>query len=279
MAGRNPQVKGFFKNAKDFTLRAQSGGMYLYRKADHSNRGVSYLAGYLSVKEHAALLRKGDIDKFLFKTGIAGESITVMNRILKPLENVDPRGWDVAVEKAAKEYGTRVAQDSQFIYNPANAPKWMQNIVGRHAGQFMIWPIAFGEYMHRNMSGLIGAGGVRRQFAMRFIARHAAMSVALGVTGNLLGIDTSSYNKANPLSYEGGPLVNLASDLIVLGTGSEGEFGSRLAMRNVKRAAQTFITPFGGAVQDVRQALDENDPTRAFITLLGFTTQDPELFK
>ena len=259
---------------RQFVLRAQSSGLYLYRKADHGNRGVSYLAGYLSVKKHAHNLKKGDVDTFLIETGIANESNTIISRILKPLQNVDAKSWDAALENSAKEYGMRLAEDTQFIYNPANAPAWTQNLVGKFAGQFGVWPIAFAEYGMRNLTGL-GAGGARGAAAQRFLIRQLSQGLAISMAGAMIGIDASSYNKANPISYDGGPAFNAAGDMVTLTTGTEGEFGTRMAKRNLLRFFQTFWLPFGGLIQDFRQSLDQDSPYLAMLTALGFTTQEP----
>ena len=270
-------IARMFKNDKSirrFVQRAQSAGLGLYRKADHGNRGVSYLAGYLSVKEHAHLLRKGDVDGFLINTGLATESSTVINRVLKPLQNVDPKGWDAVLDRSAKEWGTRITQDTQFIYNPANAPMWMQSLPGRFYGQFGVWPMAFVQHNIRNLSGL-GAGGARGTTANKFMIRQFTQLAVLTTVGSTLGIDTSSYNRAVPIIYEGGPVSQAVGDIFAIATGAESEFGTRLALRNLERFAATFWSPFGGSMQDVLQALEEEDPYFAFITLMGVTTKDP----
>ena len=273
--------------------RAQSNGLYFYRKADHGNRGVAYLGGRQTVKDHAPLLREGKVDEFLIKTGMAMESTTIINRILQPLQNVSGKGWDAAVTRAGHEYGIRIAEDTQFIYNPANAPMWMQGIPGRFMGQFGIWPIAFTEYMLRNglnkelINGVFNtvshavdsnvAGATARQAAtMQFMTRYLAMLAAITAAEQATGVDLSSYNRANPLDFEGGPAWQAFRDVITLSTGSGGQFGDRLAWRNLERFMSTFWFPFGGAVEDISQASVETDPAKSILLGLGFTIPEEE---
>lgn len=286
MGGRKDP--GALQAARRFIQQAQNNGLFPYRKADHGNRAVTFLAGRKSFKDNAHLLREGKVDDFLVNTGLAMEGSTMINRLLKPLQEVDAAGWEAAVERSAREYGKRLTEDTQFIYNPANAPFWMQSIPGRFMGQFGIWATAFTEYMLRNglnkelVSGAFETmkiGGnltPQQRVAIRFVSRYAGMIAVLEGLEATLGVDLSSYNRANPLDFEGGPAFQAFRDIITLSTGTGGDFGDKLAQRNLERFFATFSLPFGGLAQDLSQAEEEGDPGKAIMLGLGFTLREEQ---
>jgi hypothetical protein len=261
------------KTTLGWIQRAQSLGMFLYKGADHSNRATSYLAGHQSIRDWAHLLKEGKVDEFLINTGLALESSTTLNRILEPLRKADKAGWDSALTRAGHEYGLRISDDTQFIYNPANSPAWMNTVPGRFFGQFGVWPLAFAELTMRTGIRNLGGNSAQKAAAKNFMKRMLLTNLALATLGIQLGVDTSSYNRANPLDFDGGPAWNAVRDSISLGLGTGGEFDQRVAKRNLERFLHTFYFPFGGALQDIQQAFDENDPYRAFLTALGFNLE------
>jgi hypothetical protein len=261
---------GDFKN---FVLQMEKIGMTPYRRVESSNRAVAYLTGMRAVRDNAELLTKGKIEEFLVRSGLATESATVQNRVMNFLQDVHPAQWPEALKKAGNEYGLRLAEETQFIYHRANAPNWMNNVPGRLGGQFGLWSINYAEHIIRNSRGVSGKRGTARATAARhFMARTAASTGALIATGWALGMDTSSFNRANPLAWEFGPMVQALRDLVTITAQTEGEFGQRLARRNLLRFLSTFGMPFGGAYEDVMQGLEKQDPVEALLTILGFTT-------
>ena len=289
---------------KDSLLKLQRAGLWLYRKADHGNRGVSYLAGRGSVMEHAKLLlpdpRSGKISaaghkKFMVETGLAGKPQVVQKRVLRFLENSDAAAWDINVQKAGREYGIRLAQESQFVYNKANAPQWMQGVPGRMFGQFGMWPIAYAEFMIQGTKGAsfplapivtrLGAqiGGRAAEVsaadiaASNFALRAIMVGGATTLVGVATGIDTSSFNRTNPMNFEGGPQWQAARDLVTSVSGAGNEFDRSQAAANLTRFIVSNGTPFGAAAQDARQAIeaaDEGNIPKAIALVLGFNIAD-----
>jgi hypothetical protein len=253
--------------------RFQAAGLKWYKDADISNRGVSFLSGYEAIKKNAKFLQEGNVDEFLFRTGLAADAAVSIERILRPLRAASKSNWDSAVEKAAKEYGIQLANETQFIYSSVNAPRWMQSIPGRFAGQFGIWPVGFLEYTWRNGLSSFASPGVRGRYARAFLAKYLAQTMALTAAGSALGIDVSSFNRANPLDFTGGPIMQAVSDTTTLVLGTGGEFDRRTAARNLQRFLSTFGLPFGGVIQDVLQGLEEHDELRALMLMLGFNPQ------
>jgi hypothetical protein len=250
---------------------AQRQGLRPYRWADRvNNRATTYWMGRDSVELHGKELVAGRInwEQFMFRTGLKGSS---------PLDQAKMRallleGEHAQITKAAREYGKTLVRDTQFIYNSANAPMVFRGTVGRMAGQFGTWPIGFTEFMVQNMK----AGGdmaYRKQFLQRYMMQRGAF-VGLGMA---TGIDTSSYNFANPLTFQGGPWVQLFRDVSILGT-STNEFDRRRAGSSVRKAVGMYgtpfmsgtINPFGGAATDHVQARGEEDWLSALMLSLGF---------
>jgi hypothetical protein len=264
--------------------RLQDAGMYMYRKADHGNRAVSYLSGYLSIIENAPLLMKGDERGFLIKTGLALDTQTVQRRVLRNLEQIEPGGWENAVKKAGHEYGMRITEDVQFIYHKANAPRMFHTAFGRLFGQFGLWPVSWTEYAIRGAAGvpegLISAArgrqlSAREAASMRFTLRGVAQLTALAAVGAELGIDVSSYNKANVLSFEGGPWFQISRDLATIGLQTGTPLDQQLAAASIKRGAPQMINPFWGVTQDFYDAQEQHG-WRYWAALMGFSLREPK---
>ena len=258
------------------TLRdMQRQGLRPYRWADRvNNRVTTYQMGLNSVNQHGAEFQAGKIDwdTFLMRTGLKG-SHTVDQLKIKQLIG---KGKDIgSLDRAAREYGKILVEDTQFIYNGSNAPSVFRGNVGRLFGQFGTWPIAFTEYMWQNT---MGGGG--QDWASKFMSRWAVQKAALMGMGAGLGVDTSSWNYANPLTFQGGPWFQAIRDVSILGT-SQSEFDRRKARSGVRRMFGHMGTPFmtsafnplGGLTTDFLQAQAERDPLQATLLGLGFNLQ------
>ncbi len=99
------------------------------------------------------------------------------------------------------------------------------------------------------------------------------MLAAIGALGAATGIDTSSFNFANPLSFEGGPYFQALKNTPEALMGQD-EFRRDLARRNLERFAKTAFLPFQGVATDIDQAFNEDDPLRAWLLLMGFNPRN-----
>lgn len=249
----------------------QRQGLRPYRWADRvNNRATTYWMGRDAIEKHGESLLSGRMnwEEFLFRTGLKGSSPLDQAKIKALLlESETPQ-----LTQAAREYGKTLVRDTQFIYNSANAPMAFRGTVGRLFGQFGTWPLGFTEFMVQNMK----AGGdmaYRHAFLKRFMIQKAALT---GI-GAAAGIDTSSYNFSNPLTFQGGPWFQLMRDMTVLGT-STNEFDRRRAGASVRKAVGQYgtpfvsgtLNPFGGLTTDLIQARGEEDWLSAMLLSLGF---------
>ena len=269
-------------------LGAQRAGLIPYRWADGKNRAVSYLAGQRAIRQNAKLISAGKMDEFLYRTGIIGDSRTFQNRITKLFENATPEGMETAVTKAAHEYGKHMAEVTQFVYNRANAPKLMQGLPGRYFGQFGLWPVAFSEYMRRNVGGYTRfaatAGGLApwgkstpllAKYQRNFFLRYAAQRAAILAAGAALGVSVYNWNMGSPVAFEGGPGHQLVRDVVTL-TGAGDEFQQRVGWSNVQRFLSEYWNPAGALTKDISQAIDEPDPLIKLALALGFNAETTE---
>jgi hypothetical protein len=250
----------------DLLLEAQRFGLIPFRAMDTWNRLVSFQSARRSIRKHAKVLERGDIDGFLLKTGLAGNSDVVQKQIVNLIASGD-------VEGAARQYGKQLADDTQFVYSRINSPLAFQGVGGRLLGQFGTWPIGYIEYISRNV-GMGNLGNnlnstLRRRHTRAFVARWMGMIAAISGAGAALGIDTSSYNFANPLAFEGGPYFQALKNMPEALLGQD-EFRRDQAQAQLRRFVKTAYLPFQGVVTDIDQALDEKDNAKALSLLLGF---------
>jgi hypothetical protein len=249
----------------------QRQGLRPYRWADRvNNRATTYWMGRDTVEIHGRELISGKInwEQFLQKTGLKGSSPldqAKMKALL--LEGEVPQ-----LTTAGREYGKTLVRDTQFIYNSTNAPMAFRGTVGRMFGQFGTWPIGFAEFMFQNAK----AGG-DATYRNQFLKRYMIQKAALGSLGMAAGIDTSSYNFSNPLTFQGGPWFQLIRDMSVLGT-STNEFDRRKAGATLRKAVGQYGTPFvsgtlnplGGLTTDILQARGAEDWMSALALSMGF---------
>jgi len=231
---------------------------------DSFNRMASFEAGRMAVRKWAPKLRDGSIsqDKFLLKTGLAGDAVLIQKDILR---DVNLGRFD----DAARKYGKHVSDESQYIYARGSAPLAFQKVHGKLFGQFGIWPMGYAEYIGRNLTTKnLTSPSVRNRYAAAFALRAAGMGAAFTTATYVAGVDFSSYNFANPLDYEGGPYFQAAGDVISAVRGSEYEKGqSRAALM---RAASNMIIPFRSAGYDLMEASEARDPIDAILLAMGF---------
>jgi hypothetical protein len=270
----NPFTEGPITNKLFRNVRAiQNIGFMPFRWSDRShNRVLSYTMGHNSVESHGRQLLSGKQtwDEFIFNTGLVSSPKVDQLKLKAMLVDAEVPN----LERAAREYGKILTQDTQYIYDSVNSPMMFKGVAGKLFGQFGIWPIGFVEYMWQNMAH------APIEFQKKFFNRYVLQKGALLAAGAGLGVDTSSWNYANPLTFQGGPWFQALRDTSVLAT-SQNEFERRKARGNVRRMVSHYGTPFtgiinplGGATTDVIQAMEEEDPMRALALSLGFNLQD-----
>ena len=265
-----PLASRFGRFIKDL----QNKGMIPFRWADRvNNRYTTFLMGEMAILEEApALLRKNNPiswEQFMFRTGLKGSHKIDQVRIKSLLLGVEQPN----VRQAAKEFGKELVADTQFIYEGLNAPMAFRGTAGRMFGQFGTWPLSFTEFMWQNVAG---AGD--KAWTQKFLGNYAIQKAALSGVGLASGVDTSSWNFSNPLTFQGGPWYQALRDVTILGT-SQNEFERRQARGVVNRMFgltgtpwTTVFNPLGSVTQDTIQAIQALDtpgsPVEA--ALLGF---------
>ena len=164
--------------------------------------------------------------------------------------------------------------DTQFIYDSVNAPLMFRSTAGRMFGQFGTWPLGFTEWMHQNVAGTGDPA-----WTQKFLGNYAIGKGALTAAGIATGVDTSTWNFANPLTFQGGPWYQTMRDITVLGT-SQNEFERRQSRGLVNRMFGVTGTPFttvfnplGSVTADMMQALAAESPTEAVLLGMGFNTR------
>ncbi|KKL86826.1 hypothetical protein LCGC14_1940820, partial [marine sediment metagenome] len=253
--------------------RLQNEGMRAFRWADRvNNRATTYWMGRLAIQEEAPALLSGKVnwEQFMFRTGLKGRMKVDQDRIHALLMGVERPN----VAQAAREFGKELVADTQFLYDSVNAPMAFRSTAGRMFGQFGTWPVGFTEWMHQNIAG---AGD--DAWTQKFLGNYAIGKGALTGIGLATGIDTSSWNFFNPLTFQGGPWFQTIRDITVLGT-SQNEFERRQARGLVNRMFgvtgtpyTTVFNPLGSVTADVMQALAAESPTEAALLGLGFNTR------
>jgi hypothetical protein len=277
--------------------QVQALGLLAYRGDDKFNRAAAYYGGKRALKEswatyQASKQTKADLDNFYIESGLSTDSRAFQRDIAKMLSKGQ-------VEDAAKEYGKHVTRITQYLYSRPNAPQFFHGTKARLIGQFGIWPMGYFGYLeqaggwhHLFTEPLKYAGkqvrklgypfGVeprvrtpqsvgREQFIMRTWAQRAAI-VGLGA---LLGIDTSNWNQANAFSFEGGPALQLTSDVFTALTRTGSEFDRAMAKSSLKRLWVQIGNPVGALTDDVFEAAEaaaQGNDYMAFLHLLGFNT-------
>jgi DNA-binding PadR family transcriptional regulator len=275
---------GVGKPIETVVRKLLSAGMYGFRKADTWNRIASYYAGRRAILKNIDLL-KTDIDEFRIESGLAGDSRTLQRRIFQMLQ----KGQH---EQAADLYGAHVSRTTQFMYSNADVGT-VGNPVGRMASQFSVWPIQFADYINTNL-GITGGKGfygqpkaflkewaslgeyartTEQRYQAKFATNLLGQIAALTGVGMLTGFDLSSWNRANPFSYEGGPFLQSMGNLVSLALMADPDYKRSMSKAALIRTA-TSIMPFSGALTDVSEAIfalqEGVSPLKALGILLGF---------
>lgn len=258
----------FFRTIRDM----QNKGLRPYRWADRvNNRATTFRMGELAIEDAAPKYLSGKMswEEFLFETGLKGSPRVDQVKIKALLGGEQPN-----IAQAAREYGKVLVEDTQFIYDGVNSPLSFKGALGRLFGQFGVWPIGFTEFMYQNTMQRDSA------WVRKFLGNYGIQKSALIGLGMATGVDTSSWNYANPLTFQGGPWFQAIRDTAVLGT-SLNEFERRQARTTVSRMWGRMGTPFAGIMNpfgaltvDILQAQAAENPLNAALLGLGFNLRD-----
>ena len=276
------------ESTERFLRKMQSTGLWGFRKADQFNRAASYFAGKRAMENAKKHFDAGDIDEFKIQSGLAGDSAAFQNKIMKMLHKGK---WD----EAAEAYGLDVSRQTQFLYSKAEAPRIFQGTIGRLNGQFGIWPLGYLDYLDTQVGGVSGGGRAsiaslkrlyskeaRGQYATNFQDRYRALFIGrymaqvgiLSAMGAAAGVNMSSFNKSNPLAYQGGPMYQMMRDTIELTMHTGTQYSRSVAKNSVKRFIRQMAFGVQGAFSDLDQMdrrLDAGEsPYLVLMEYLGF---------
>ena len=255
----------------------QSAGMFMYRWADTANRAIAYHQGKIAIEKYAPMLldKKLSMNEFLLRTGLMGDSSPTRHAIIKEFIDMPGQGQKAGIARAADLYGKEMVEQSQFVYSGANAPKYSQHMIGRFFGQFGLWPTAYAEYMWKNL-GFAHAlkSGAQGQYHRGFITKYASQLALLAYLGEQTGVQMNTFNRANPFTFEGGPIGQIMSDTWTLGLQSGNEYDRKRAKRNLYRSFQQLLQPFGGITRDQFEAMDERQMYEKVMKAAGFNMME-----
>jgi hypothetical protein len=227
--------------------------------------GKQYVAGKIS---WADFLEKSMLDMRDVKDG-------PLHKVIK--EALDAGEVDVASHLGATKY----MNDTQFVYRRGTTPYWMQNTVGRLAGQYGTWPSYFMEYAQNTLT----RGSVKNR--MKVVARWAAANAAMYEVGSqAFGVDMGRWLFFSPFGYTGGPMVDVAGQALATGNMlAQGQIGmdgkakpgsdpaDAIALARFKNSWQMFLPLPTGQYNRTMKALDDiqnGDWSKGTKHFLGF---------
>ena len=263
-----PQEGEAFFPGTGAVRKAYDAGMWAYKWVDSVNRRVSACAAYSAVKRLAPGLERGEISiyEFLRESGITYFDKSVQLDIMRPSAELFNKKSTAAkrveaIEAIAKRAGRHTAEDSQWIYRPANSASILNTRIGRFLGQFGTWPSNYLQFLRR---GLRSGDRVATQ---RFITRWAMVNAAMGLAGDAIGIDMSRMMWGGPLQYRGGPgisLIDAAYDAI-----APYEWKRQQGLRSLGSAAKIMIPGYLAIKDYIIDPLAAEDTADAWKQVFG----------
>jgi len=134
--------------------------------------------------------------------------------------------WQAGRYTEASDYiGGRLARETIFRYGHANHPAGWGSVAGRLFGTFGTWPTQYKDFLLQGLS----RGSTKDR--LEFLAIHSAVNAATLAAGAAAGIELSSWVAFPSLNYTGGPVADLAINVIQAFGGSPTE--KALAQRNI----------------------------------------------
>jgi endonuclease YncB( thermonuclease family) len=203
-------------------------GVAMYQKADDFNKVASYYAQYYHAEKAAqSYLKDGNWGKFLVDSKLEFRDIRIKNpqtgemmdgplmqRVKGSLAAGQPK-------TAAHMMALDFAKESQFMYSRGNVPYAMQSTAGRLLGQYGTWPAWYVEWFGNNMMFRRGS----TESNIKNMARWAGVNATLfyGMS-EVFGVDFARWTFFAPLSYQGGPLAQVAQQgLAAFGAAASGD--------------------------------------------------------
>lgn len=248
--------------------KGYNAGMWAYKWVDSVNRRVSACAAYSAVKRLTPKLQRGEISyqEFMRDTGLAYMDPVVQADIMKPAESLFAKGVNrtakaEVVEAMAKRAGRHIAEDTQWIYRPANSASILNSRVGRVLGQFGTWPSNYLQFLRR------GVRSGDRIATQRFVSRWLLVNAALDLTGKAVGFDMTRMIWGGPLQFRGGPGLSLAD--AVYDTFAPYEWKQREGMRSLKRAGAIMIPGYMAFKDYIIDPLAAEDTAEAWMQVFG----------
>jgi hypothetical protein len=193
-----------------------SKGVAMYQSADDFNKVAAYHAQYFHAEKAAKeFLEKGNWEKFLVDSKLQMRDIRIKDPqtgmmvdgpLMTNVKNLLAEGKPAT---AAHVMALDFAKESQFLYSRGNAPAAMQGTVGRLLFQYGTWPAWYVEWVGNNMMFRRGS----KEENLKNIARWAGVNATLyyGMS-EVFGVDFARWTFFAPLSYQGGPLAQIAQE-------------------------------------------------------------------
>jgi hypothetical protein len=261
------------------TTRLASMGTAPFKKVEDLNHIIAYYSQHQLAEKFGKQYHAGKItwDEFLEKSYIDMRDMKdgPTHRGIK--EALDAGEIDVAADIASIDY----MNATQFKYRRGVTPYWMQNTVGRMAGQYGTWPSYFAEYAYDSMT----RGSVKNR--MKVAARWAAANAAMYEIGSqAFGVDMGRWLFFSPFGYTGGPMVEVAGQALsttnmlvqgqidMTGQAKKGaDPADAIALARFKNSWQQFVPLPTGQYNRTMRALDQiqlGDWSKGTKYFLGF---------
>jgi len=206
--------------------RYTSRALQMFKNSDEWTRAIGYATAKIQWDDAIAKFKKGvfkgdgAVDDMLHYAGVnlvdPDEYLRVKSDVLKG-----------NLEAALDRYGSRVVDDTFFVYRSTNAPKAFKGVIGKAMGQYGTYAPS---YIQNIMKGLrYGSAGQRVAFTARWLGNMGLLYAAFSAAG----MDPKNFLPWQPASFSGGPMFDLAYSAIKsVGTGYRG----RQARAEVSRA-------------------------------------------
>ena len=197
----------------------KSAGWWGFRKAETWNRGVAYFGMTHKARKAAEAFMKSDGSAKAWKRFYEGSALDVTSpkggyletsikgNLLKAkaASGIDRKSL---VELVVHQLGIEHVNQTQFMYRAGNSAPGLQTTVGKFFGQYGTWPSWYIAHMNR----LAMRGSTQRR--LKHIGTWLGANWAMGAAGEeIFGADVSNWVFFSPLSYQGGPMLDVMGSL------------------------------------------------------------------
>jgi hypothetical protein len=190
-------------------------GVKMYQSADDFNKVASYWAQHYHAENAAKKYIAGDIkwEQFLVDSKLEFRDIRMTHPVTGEvidgplMANVKKHLANGAPKEAAHVMALDFAKESQFLYSRGNVPEAMQSTLGRFMLQYGTWPAWYAEWAGNNMMFRRGSTKSNIQNMARWAGVNATLFYGMS---EVFGVDFARWTFFAPLSYQGGPLMQVA---------------------------------------------------------------------